>query len=93
MSKWTRRSERRAYTCSATWLCQQPVRELNPYRENEGLASCLLEERAVLSVRRAATNPASVPIGARTCKARKRVGYNHLGLPMPNRRMLFKWHE
>jgi hypothetical protein len=45
------------------------------------------------SVRRAATNPASMPIGARTCNARGEVGYSHLGSPMPSRRVLFQWHR
>ena len=45
-----------------------------------------LEERAVSSAS-GSDQSASMPIGARTCTASRRVGYSHVGSPVPSRRM------
>jgi hypothetical protein len=47
-----------------------------------------LEERAVLSLVSCQLSVVSAPGRSRTANARRRVGYGHLGPPVPSRRMM-----
>ncbi len=77
-ARWARPSEDRVSACSTTWPISSPCGSRTRVAGLRGRNPGPLEERAVLSVRRAGVEPAQ----------QSRAGYSRLGSPVPSRHML-----
>ena len=83
---WARRSERRVSTCCTTWSCQfghisDPCGNRTRLCGLRGRRPVPIDERADSGT----SSRFSASGRSRTCTAVGRVGYSHLGTPMPGR--------